>query len=331
MSKIAVKQIDVFTTKPFSGNPAGVIPGADGLDTADMQRIAAELNLAESCFIQKPESAESSFKVRFFTQSVELDLSSHALIAACFAALEEGSVALQSGVTEIRCDTKIGGVPLEIHFDAGTVDPDATPSQDEVLLSCRNGQTGKLRRIMIHQLRNDIRSADIPMPELAGILGIDEHEIKGMGLPLEVFTHGLKQLVIPIMHRETLVSMRPDLIKLNLLNKRYDVQTNDLFTLEAMSSDSIAYSRTFSPAIGLWEDLGSGSGAGSIAAYLARHHVLHPGSVIVEQGTDSEHLVRIFVDVGENDGATIPLRIGGLAVTCLEQEISLEGEMVMVE
>jgi trans-2,3-dihydro-3-hydroxyanthranilate isomerase len=331
MPKIRVKNIDVFTTKPFSGNPAGVIPEADGLDTADMKRIAAELNLAECCYIQRPDSAESAFKVRFFTQSVELDLSSHALIAACFVAIEEGRVALQSGVTETHCDTRMGSVPLDIYFDANAGGTGSAPSKDEVPVSCSNGQTGLLRRIMIHQRRDKIKSTNIPIPELAGILGIDEHEIRGTGLPLEILTHGMKQLVIPIMHQDTMLSMRPDLIKLNLLNKRYDIQTNDLFTLEALNADAALYSRTFSPAIGLWEDVGSGSGAGSIAAYLARHGALHPGSIIVEQGSDRDNLARIFVEVGENDGSVIPLRIGGLAVTSIEQNIVLEGETVTVE
>jgi predicted PhzF superfamily epimerase YddE/YHI9 len=329
MSKITVKKIDVFTTKPFAGNPAGVIADADSLDTADMKRIAAELNLAECCYIQRPDSADSCFKVRFFTQSVELDLSSHALIAACFVAMEEGRVELQNGLTEIHCDANIGSVPLDIYFDeSGT---SGSPSRDVVPLSCRNGQSGVLRRIMIHQLRDNVKTADIPIPELARILGIDEHEIRGTGLPLEILTHGMQQLVIPIMHQDTVLSMQPDLIKLGLLNKRYGIQTNDLFTLEALNPDAALYSRTFSPAIGLWEDVGSGSGVGSIAAYLARHGVLHPGSIVVEQGADRDNLVRIFVDIGENDGSTIPLRIGGLAVTSIEQEISLDGEKVIIE
>jgi PhzF family phenazine biosynthesis protein len=328
MSKITVKKIDVFTTRPFAGNPAGVIADADALDTADMRRIAEELNLAECCYIQRADSVDGSFKVRFFTQSVELDLSSHALIAACFVAVEEGRVTLQSGCTEIRCDTKLGSMPLDIHFDLHV---DRTDSQDEVYLSCRNGQSGVLRRIMIHQLRDNIRSCDVPIPDIARILGIDEHEIRGTGLPLEIYSHGLTQLVIPVIHQDTLFSMQPDLIKLNMLNKRYGIQTNDLFTLEPISPDAAVYSRTFSPAIGLWEDVGSGSGVGSIAAYLARHGVLHPGPIVIEQGTDRENLVRIFVDIEENDGSTIPLRIGGLAVTSIEQEISLEGEKVTIE
>ena len=126
---------------------------------------------------------------------------------------------------------------------------------------------------MIQQKRDDIRPAAIPIKELAGILGFDPHEITATGLPLEILGHGLKQLMIPVMHRNTLLELEPDLVKLNLLNKRYDVQTNDLFTLEAVSGDAVVFSRTFSPAIGLWEDPGSGSGVASIGAYLVHRAV----------------------------------------------------------
>jgi predicted PhzF superfamily epimerase YddE/YHI9 len=45
------KQVDVFTTRPFFGNPVAVVLDADGLDAAAMQRIAAWTNLSETTFV----------------------------------------------------------------------------------------------------------------------------------------------------------------------------------------------------------------------------------------------------------------------------------------
>ena len=42
------KQVDVFTATPFQGNPVAVVFGGDGLDTAQMQRIAHWTNLSET-------------------------------------------------------------------------------------------------------------------------------------------------------------------------------------------------------------------------------------------------------------------------------------------
>ena len=43
--------LDVFTQSRFGGNPLAVVRDADGLDTAAMQRIAAEFNLSETLFL----------------------------------------------------------------------------------------------------------------------------------------------------------------------------------------------------------------------------------------------------------------------------------------
>ena len=47
---------DVFTDRPFSGNQLGVVLDADGLATAQMQAIAAELHFAETTFVSRPRS-----------------------------------------------------------------------------------------------------------------------------------------------------------------------------------------------------------------------------------------------------------------------------------
>ncbi|UCF05871.1 MAG: PhzF family phenazine biosynthesis protein [bacterium] len=328
MRSIEVKKIDVFTMKPFCGNPAGIITMGDGLTTEDMHRIAAELNLAECAFVMSPNSSKSAFRVRFFTQCVELDLSSHALIAACFGVIEDRRLPLHHGITSIQFDTRIGSVPLDIYIDVKDESTDNIMSTDGVHITCADGNSGILRRMMIHQKRDNIQRADIPVPDLANILGVDKQEILGTGLPLEILTYGLRQLVIPMMHQEILLNLKPDLIKLNLLNQQYDIQTNDIFTLEPVSQDATAFSRTFSPSIGLWEDVGSGSGTGSIAAYLIRHAVLVPGPMIIEQGNERDRLARIFIEVGEPQGLNIPLTVGGLAVTSIVQNLKYDAGTV---
>ena len=49
-------QVDSFTRKKFSGNPAGVVLAADGLIEAQMQAIARELNNSETAFVLAPEA-----------------------------------------------------------------------------------------------------------------------------------------------------------------------------------------------------------------------------------------------------------------------------------
>jgi PhzF family phenazine biosynthesis protein len=76
--KIPFYQLDAFTAKPFTGNPAAVCPLEEWLDDATMQAIAAENNLAETAFFV-PE--DEGFHLRWFTPTIEVDLCGHATLA----------------------------------------------------------------------------------------------------------------------------------------------------------------------------------------------------------------------------------------------------------
>ena len=88
--KLALKQVDVFTNVPFQGNPVAVVIGAEGLDTAAMQRIANWTNLSETTFLLK--SAVADYKLRIFTPRMELPFAGPPTIGSAHAALESGFI-----------------------------------------------------------------------------------------------------------------------------------------------------------------------------------------------------------------------------------------------
>ena len=132
------------------------------------------------------------------------------------------------------------------------------------------------------------------------------------------------------MKQDTLVNLHPDLIKLSILNREYDIHTNEIFTLESINPDSSVYTRSFSPAVGLWEDAASGSGTGSIAAYLVRHGLLNAGNIIIESGSYRDFPPRVFIEIDEPVESEISLRVGGLAVTSIVQSINIDAGTVTV-
>ena len=81
MTKQKIYQVDAFTDKVFSGNPAAVCPLEKWLDDETMLKIAAENNLAETAFYVKQENW---FEIRWFTPVVEVDLCGHATLATAF-------------------------------------------------------------------------------------------------------------------------------------------------------------------------------------------------------------------------------------------------------
>ena len=92
------KQVDVFTATPFLGNPVAVVIGAEGLDTAAMQRIACWTNLSETTFLLPSRKAD--YHLRIFTPRRELPFAGHPTIGSAHAALESGFVSRKSRLTQ---------------------------------------------------------------------------------------------------------------------------------------------------------------------------------------------------------------------------------------
>jgi len=89
-TSLTLKQVDVFTGKPFYGNPVAVVIGADALETEDMQRIACWVNLSETTFLLP--SSQADYRLRIFTPQHELPFAGHPTIGSAHAALESGFV-----------------------------------------------------------------------------------------------------------------------------------------------------------------------------------------------------------------------------------------------
>src|SRR6201986_1099276 len=81
-------QIDAFTNKLFSGNPAAVVPLEKWLDDALMQKLALENNLAETAFFAPSSNADVDFDIRWFTPEIEINLCGHATLASAYVLFE---------------------------------------------------------------------------------------------------------------------------------------------------------------------------------------------------------------------------------------------------
>ena len=114
--------LDVFTDKPFAGNPLAVVHEADGLDGARMQTIAREFNLSETVFVLKPSNPIASAKVRIFTPTQELPFAGHPTVgtAVLLAELRMGAgadVANQDAI--VILEQTIGVVRVGVRLRPG--------------------------------------------------------------------------------------------------------------------------------------------------------------------------------------------------------------------
>jgi len=103
-----VYQIDAFTDKTFSGNPACVVLLEEWLPDGVMLSIAAENNVPETAFVI---SRDDGFHIRWFAPSMEVDLCGHATLSAAFVLFEYGhaegdelSLTYGGGQLSVACD-----------------------------------------------------------------------------------------------------------------------------------------------------------------------------------------------------------------------------------
>ncbi len=86
----AFRQVDVFSSTPYLGNPVAVVLDAEGLTTARMQRFANWTNLSETTFVLPPTDPAADYRVRIFDPASELPFAGHPTLGTCHAWLEAG-------------------------------------------------------------------------------------------------------------------------------------------------------------------------------------------------------------------------------------------------
>ncbi len=126
MVTIPIFQLDAFTDRPFSGNPAAVCPLQEWLPDDVMQSIALENNLSETAFYV-PEG--DGFRLRWFTPKIEVDLCGHATLATGWLILNE----LEPDRTEVAFETRSGTLTVSRDGDLLAMDFPAMVAKEQPL------------------------------------------------------------------------------------------------------------------------------------------------------------------------------------------------------
>ncbi len=109
--------VDVFTDRPFGGNPMAVVLDAQGLATERMQAIAAEFNYAETTFVLPPKDPAHTAEVRIFTPKAEMPFAGHPNVGTAFVLARANG---KSG-DELVFEEKAGLVHMDLIREGGVV------------------------------------------------------------------------------------------------------------------------------------------------------------------------------------------------------------------
>src|SRR6185295_6385900 len=111
--------LDVFTDRPFGGNPLAVVLDADDLSGERMQTIAAEFNLSETVFVLKPSKAgHNRHRIRIFTPQTELPFAGHPTVGASYLLAKLELVELDGAAPVMVLEEGVGDVPVKVQSGA---------------------------------------------------------------------------------------------------------------------------------------------------------------------------------------------------------------------
>jgi len=285
MAPLRFKQVDVFTRKPFWGNPVAVVIGAERLEPQQMQRIASWTNLSETTFVLPPSVIGADYRLRIFSPRQELPFAGHPTIGSAHAVIESGYAAPRAGKLRQECLAGLLDLFIDTTEEGTSIMVEAPPAK---------------------------------------VSGLDEVAAKilsrGLGAPLAAGTRplrvevGVEWLVADMGDAAKVASLQPDMNVLAALSGELRVAGVTVFG-RAKEGLSALHVRSFAPAQGIPEDPVCGSGNAGVAAFL-----IHSG-LMMEFG--SAYTARQGMQVGRDGKVSVQIqgdsiRIGGYAVTCVE-------------
>lgn len=290
MPRMQVFQVDAFTTKRFTGNPATVVLDAQGQSDVSLAAIAREFAHAETAFVLPPDGDDHDVRVRFFNARKEAPFVGHATLAAhavLLAMQRRGVGTLRqksgTGILEVSAETGDGPAPfIQFRQEAPEMGAPLT-------------------------LQDALRVA-----QSLGVPGESLHE----RFPARVVRKGSSRLLLALANPDVLERIEPRFEQILALGREFGADGFFAFGTMRNAGGTRTYSRMFCPALGIPEDPVSGNAHSMLAAYLwdlQQLNVTDPRFV----GFQGEHMQRpgqVHVSLDIDAGAMRAARIGGHAV-----------------
>jgi len=284
--------VDVFTSTALEGNALAVFPHASGLDDVTMQRIARELNLAETAFVFAPTRADCAAHVRFFTPAQELIFAGHPTIGTSYVLLDEGAVPRDA--ERFVLEEKVG--PVAIRVERG-------------------------ERPMIWLRTPPIRDGEIAeRAACAKALGLESDDL--LDAAPQLLSAGNPTLYIACKDAATVDRASLDMGGLERLT-RGSPEPRCIFVFAPTKTG--AYSRMFAPEYGIVEDPATGSSTGPLADFMMRRGLVSGADgtrFVSEQGVKMGRRSLLHVEI-HGDRGSEGIDVGGHVTPLVEATMHL--------
>lgn len=272
---------DVFTERPFAGNPLAVFSDyfAHTPDAATMLAVAREFGWSEVTFVQS-RGEDRPPLVRIWTPHGELPFAGHPTIGTAIVLAASGVIDVGWNVLELG----LGPIAVEV-TSCSPAGGSATMVQ----------QAPRFEAVLSDRIR------------AAAALGLDTSDLVAE-LPVEVVSTGSRHLMVPVATIEALSRAQPEPGIFPAMTAGLGVRWAYVFCTDTPGTAAAARARLLQ--VGR-EDPATGSAAGALAAYLVRYGIHQAGELDIEQGVEIQRPSRIIAHVPLEDGEIGPVRVSG--------------------
>jgi trans-2,3-dihydro-3-hydroxyanthranilate isomerase len=294
---------DVFTDRPFTGNPLAVFPEARGLDPEWMARIAAELNLSESVFVSPPRDPAHTRSVRIFTPARELPFAGHPTVGTAYVLVADGQVPATPPRVSIVLEEEVGPVPVTVSIENGR----ATTAEIAVPRAPARGpeshDAARVARLLSLEAADVLADAWRPEAWSAGVpfLFVPVRDVAALGRA---------QLNAALWSEQLASSWSPDVY---------------LVTWEGERGGSRLRTRMFGPSMRVVEDPATGAAAAALAGFLGARTAPGPCTWTIMQGVEMGRPSRIDLRAEALPGGARDVRVAGRSVIVGEGWLEIPG------
>jgi trans-2,3-dihydro-3-hydroxyanthranilate isomerase len=304
MKKARFVRVDVFTKKPFGGNPLAVFPEAEDLTPREMQLLTKEMNLSETTFVLPPSKGSGAdFRVRIFVPDKEIPYAGHPTIGTFYVLAKEGRIKLKGPMTTVRMESLAGVLPVEIHSVGGKI--------TKVVTVQNKPEFGRIYK-------------DDDAELLAEAVTLDLSDLNPRAAAQLVST-GLPWVIMPVKNRKAVEKASGNAAAFAEAGRLMPKDVADIYVtcLDPVDKSSTTHSRGLSLVNrNIVEDPATGSASGCLGAYLV-HWNLVPIERITkmtnEQGYEIGRPSKIDIQVGTSgSGGIESVRVGGPVVHMMD-------------
>ena len=298
MNTLKFHTADVFTDTPFTGNSLAIVEQADDLSDSQMQTLAREFNLPETIFIQRPDQATHTAKVRIFLPRKEIPFAGHPTIGCAIFIAEKIYGNTDDFETQIVLEELAGLVP--------------------VLVSRKNGDiSARLTAPVVPCEANPIDNAaslklDAESAAMAYGLTVEDIDLDRGGP--KAHAGGPTFLFIPVKSREALSRATATEPMCSDLPQAFGGTGGYVYYLSP--DDQTVHARMFAPSGGIPEDPATGSASAILASQLQFANRLEEGTTHFDlfQGYDMGRASQLHLEVDVHDAAITSVRVSGTSV-----------------